>query len=167
MNRTMILLNGPSSAGKSTLSRHLQKKLREDNIESVIISIDDYMVTDPKKTIYEDDIFEIMPNMCCDVRSLLAKGQNVIVDHAITSERIYEMMMDAAKDGTIVTVKVTCDLEILRKREKERGDRCIGSAEASMEYLWPKEGYDLTIDNGRISVEENADTVIAYAKKQI
>ena len=37
----VILLNGPSSAGKSTLSKELQKRLREKNKESVIISIDE------------------------------------------------------------------------------------------------------------------------------
>ncbi len=59
----VILLNGPSSAGKSTLSRLLQSRLKEAGKESVIISIDDYMITDPKETIYEDDIFEIMPGI--------------------------------------------------------------------------------------------------------
>lgn len=47
LERTMILLNGPSSAGKSTISRELQKRLREMNADPLIISIDDYMRTDP------------------------------------------------------------------------------------------------------------------------
>ncbi|MBP5608019.1 MAG: AAA family ATPase [Lachnospiraceae bacterium] len=159
--RNIILLNGPSSAGKSTLSRELQKRFEEKGAASVIISIDDHMVTDPKETIYEDDIYEIMPGMCRDIRSMVNAGKIVIVDHAITSERIYDMFLDAAKCGVVLSVKVTCDPEILRRREKERGDRCPGSAEASLRYLWPKDGYDLCIDNGKVSVADNAEKILA------
>jgi chloramphenicol 3-O phosphotransferase len=57
-------------------------------------------------------------------------------------------------------VKVYCDLEILRQRERARGDRCPGSAEASLKYLWPKDGYDLCIDNGKVSAVENAEKIL-------
>ena len=59
-----------------------------------------------------------------------------------------------------MTVKVVCDIDVLRQREKERGDRCPGSAEASLKYLWPKEGYDLCIDNGKVSAAENAEIIL-------
>lgn len=155
-----ILLNGPSSAGKSTLSKELQRRLAGKGVEAEIISIDDYMITDPKETIYEDDIYDVMPAMCEGMIRALWAGRMVIVDHAITSERIYEAFMDAAKGYKVLKVKVTCDLEILRKREQERGDRCPGSAEASLQYLWPKEGYDICIDNGKCSVEDNAEMIM-------
>ena len=161
MIRNIILLNGPSSAGKSTISGELQKKIKEHGEEAVIISIDDYMITDPKETIYEDDIYEIMPGMCRDIRKMVNAGKIVIVDHAITSERIYDMFLETADCGVVLTVKVTCDLEILRKREKERGDRCPGSAEASLRYLWPKDGYDLCIDNGKVSAADNAEKIFS------
>lgn len=156
----VILLNGPSSAGKSTLSKELQKRLGESDLESVIISIDDYMVTDPKETIYEDDIYEIMPAMCRDLKEAVRAGKIVIMDHAITSERIFDAFLDAAKEAKVLTVKVICDVEILRQREKERGDRCPGSAEASLQYLWPKDGYDLCVDNGKVSAAENAKIIL-------
>ena len=54
------------------------------------------------------------------------------------------------------TVHVTCAPEILREREQARGDRCPGSAEASAAYLYPAEGYDLTVDTGKTPPEKNA-----------
>lgn len=167
----VILLNGPSSAGKSTISHKLQERLLSVGEESVIISIDDHMITDPKETIYEDDIFEIMPGMCHDIKENVINGKTVIVDHAITSERIYQMFLDEVNeamdvrvknglpDGKIITVKVVCDIVILRQREEARGDRCPGSAEASLKYLWPKDGYDLCIDNGTTPVSENVEKI--------
>ena len=59
-------------------------------------------------------------------------------------------------------VLVSCDIDILKKREKERGNRCIGSAEASLEYLYPKENYDLTVDTSLKTTEQIVDQIIKY-----
>ena len=47
----------------------------------------------------------------------------------------------------------------LLKREEERGDRCVGSAEASFTYLYPKEGYDVEVDTGNLSSSEAAQKI--------
>ena len=92
----LLLLNGPSSAGKSTIAGELQKKLRLYNADPVIISIDDYMKIGTDEEIWEDDVFEVMPDMCRDITPALRQGKWVIVDHVITSERIYDALLDAA-----------------------------------------------------------------------
>ena len=56
-------------------------------------------------------------------------------------------------------IHITCPVEVLRERERARGDRCSGSAEASAEYLYPRDGYDLTVDTGAKSPQENALSV--------
>ena len=65
MGKQVILLNGPSSSGKSTLSRVLQARIRQEREEHYgIISIDDFMKLATDETIYEDDVFEINEDMC-------------------------------------------------------------------------------------------------------
>ena len=96
MENHIILLNGSSSAGKSTLAKALQ---------------------------------------------VFNANQGVIIDHVITSERIFEQLKEAVSPNRLWTVRVTCPLEIIQKREQERKDRCPGSAEASYTYLYPKDGY--------------------------
>ena len=143
----IILLNGPSSSGKSTLSRALQKQLQESLfVNYSIVSIDDFMKLATNEKIYEDDVFEISGDMCDQVIKDLKKYDGVIIDHVITSERIYEQLLKALEQYTILTVLVTCPLDVLQEREKARGDRCIGSAEASYEYVYPRFGYDMTVD---------------------
>ena len=66
----------------------------------------------------------------------------------ITSERIFRQLKEMLSAYPLRMVRITCPPEVLRKREQARGDRCAGSAEASAEYLYPKDGYDLTIDTG-------------------
>ena len=156
----MILLNGPSSAGKSTIAEELRKKLLLRGTEPVIISIDDYMKVSTDEEIWEDDVFEIVPDMCRDIRAALERGEWVIVDHVITSARIYEAHLAAAAGFSTVTVLVTCSLETLRKREKERGNRFEGSAEASLRYLYPREGYDLRIDNDDADPAASAEKIL-------
>ena len=160
----LILLNGPSSAGKSTIARELAQKLRQFGTETVIISIDNYMKLEPGEEIWEDDVFEIMPDMCRDITPALQQGKTVIVDHVITSARIYEALLDAAAGFTVTPVLVTCSVEILRRREKERGDRFPGSAEVSLQYLYPKEGYDLQIDSGETGPEESAEKIMMIVR---
>ena len=41
--KQIILLNGPSSSGKSTLSKTLQKMFKEHGKQYEIVSIDDFM----------------------------------------------------------------------------------------------------------------------------
>ena len=64
MEKQIILLNGPSSSGKSTLSKNLQNLLKENfDLEYYIVSIDDFMKLATDETIYEDDVYEISSDM--------------------------------------------------------------------------------------------------------
>ena len=157
MGSQIILLNGPSSSGKSTLSKTLQALIwKKLSLQYEVVSIDDFMKTDPMETIYEDDVFEISGDLCDHVLERMKESSGVIIDHVITSERIYQQLKNVMEDYTLFEVHVDCSLEILKKREQERKDRCPGSAEASATYLFPKDGYDLTVDSGLQSSEENA-----------
>ena len=157
MKKEVILLNGPSSSGKSTLSKNLQKLIKEKlNEDYSVISIDDFMKLATDETIYEDDVFEISGDMCTSALKILKADSGVIIDHVITSERIFNQLTEMLGKYHIGFVHVSCPLEVLLKREFERQNRCIGSAESSYTYLYPKEGYDLTVDTSVLTSEECA-----------
>ena len=156
-----ILLNGPSSSGKSTLSKALQALIRDRRGESFAgISIDDYMKIPKDETIYEDDVYEISGELCQGALDALKTHAGVIIYHVITSERIFEGLMTSLRPYGIKTVRVTCPLDILKQREAARGDRCPGSAEDSDAYLYPREGYDLVVDTGIETAEKVAERVL-------
>lgn len=50
----------------------------------------------------------------------------------------------------------------MKQRERARGNRCIGSAEASQRYLFPKAGYDIRIDSGMLNPDEAAERIAVY-----
>ncbi len=156
----VILLNGPSSAGKSSIARVLRQKLRESGRDAVIISLDDYLQMSAKEPIWEDDVFAAMPRICGDISATLQAGKTTIVDHVITSPRIYHALLDAIAGFQMKTVLISCAIEVLRRREAERGDRCAGSAEASLQYLYPQTGYDLCLDSGETGPEALAERIL-------
>ncbi|MBR5114329.1 MAG: AAA family ATPase [Oscillospiraceae bacterium] len=160
MEQFIILLNGPSSSGKSTLSHILRKlilKKRGDLYE--IVSIDDYLNMSSHEAIYEDDVFEISPALLEAASRALRSCGGVIIDHVITSKRIFDQLTDAFHACNMKLIRVTCPREILKTREAARGNRCPGSAEASDAYLFPKDGYDLTVDTHAMSAEECAERI--------
>ncbi|MBP0969562.1 MAG: DUF3795 domain-containing protein [Oscillospiraceae bacterium] len=152
----VILLNGPSSSGKSSIAAVLTDELSRLGICPVTISVDDYMKISTDEEIWEDDVFETVPEMCRDIALALDEGKTVIIDHVITSKRIFDAVMDSAGGRTVKTVLIKCSAGTLRQREAERGDRFIGSAEASLKYLYPKDGYDLTVDTDMMTAGECA-----------
>ena len=62
----LLLMNGPSSAGKSTIAHELRRQLRLCGADPVVISIDAYLRISTDEEIWEDDVFEITPDMCRD-----------------------------------------------------------------------------------------------------
>ena len=157
MEKQIILLNGPSSSGKSTLSKALQGLIEEKRNEKfVIVSIDDFMKLSTEETIYEDDVFEISGDMCTSASEALKTSPGVIIDHVITSERIFRQLTAMLGQYHIHLVHVTCPLNVLLQREYARKNRCPGSAESSYTYLFPKDGYDLTVDTSIMTSEECA-----------
>ncbi len=158
LGKPVILFNGPSSSGKSTLTKALQSDLLKNNkLNYEIVSIDDFLKMTINDTLYEDDVYEISDKLCSKGLECLENADGLIIDHVITSERIFRQLQDRFSKYLIFLVHVSCPLDILKKRELERNNRCIGSAESSYEYLYPKEGYDLELDTHIMSTEECID----------
>lgn len=157
----VILLNGPSSSGKSTLARALQALIRrEGGGDYGIVSIDDYLPMEKDRPIYEEDVYAVSAALCERAAALAAERDGAILDHVITSGRIFAQTMERLGAGRVALVRVTCPPAVLRRREQARGDRCAGSAEASAHYLYPQEGYDVTVDTAACTAEECARKIL-------
>lgn len=62
--------------------------------------------------------FEISSDMCDKVIECLKTSDGVIIDHVITSKRIYEQLLSRTVDYGTPKVHVTCPLNELFRREK-------------------------------------------------
>lgn len=159
----VIILNGPSSSGKSTLARELRDLIRRKHGALYeIVSIDDFLKMSPHAPIYEEDVFGISPALIEAASRALRTGCGVIIDHVITSQRILAQLTDAFSAYDPKLIRVSCPRDVLQAREAARGDRCPGSAEASDAYLFPKDGYDLTVNTQAASAAECAERIVEF-----
>lgn len=105
MRRQAILLNGPSSSGKSTLARALRRLLQEQGREFGIVSIDDLLEMSSEEPIYEDDVYAITSELGAWVRAVLDACGGVILDQVMTSERMDDGMLQALDGCSTLTVR--------------------------------------------------------------
>ena len=163
MDKHVLLLNGPSSSGKSTLAKLLKELILAKRGERYdIVSIDGFLTMNAQDAVYEEDVYNISPDLCEAAATSLETAAGVIVDHVITSKRIFDQLAHASQGCRIWKILVSCPPEVLRKRETARGNRCPGSAQASAAYLFPKDGYDLTVDTHSMSVADCAEQIFAH-----
>lgn len=126
----VILLNGPSSAGKTTLSRALQSRLYEaQGLCCMTLSIDQLLRASTGG--YESVLaglaqtgLPLIETFHASVAAAAKAGAWVIVDHVIGEDPgwIEDLLMRL--DGVaILSVQVRCDAGELRHRESLRADR--------------------------------------------
>jgi chloramphenicol 3-O phosphotransferase len=159
----IILLNGASSAGKSTLARALQAELKEPFWH---FSIDHLWAAEilPGKRIesgefpwsaLRPDFFEGF-HRC--LPALADAGNNLIVDYIVESAASMQRLLALLGHLDVFFVGVHCPIAELERRELARGDRRIGEARADFEITHTFGIYDLEIQpmdspgNGAVEV---------------
>ena|GEM_PF-425431 len=171
----IIILNGVTSAGKTTLAKSLQASLTEP---FYLLSYDAFCEMSPRK--YQ----EINPRQTNQkiktgfhhvIQLFSDMGINVIVDHVVLEgkgertnhTKLYDLeecvWLLHAYD--VVFVHVTCPLEELRRREIKRGDRVHGTAEYQLSRINPKDTYDITVDTMNESIESCVERIITILER--
>jgi|SRR5579862_51040 len=180
----IIYLNGPSSSGKTTLAKALQESFPEPYLHLGIDKIIGFMpakmnnweggpaplgfsyesATDPTGhpiyQIHSGPFAKKITRSLKDIALLLASQQyNLIIDDVAFGAIQVEEWKQALKDYTVLYVGVLTPLAILEKREKERGDRFLGSARGQYFQVHENVAYDLEIDTHVHSLKENVEKI--------
>lgn len=156
----IIILNGVSSSGKTTLAKTLQERLNEPFFW---IGGDAFIDMMPEKFYNEDCVLlgKTVSILHHTIKVFSDRELNAIFDCVFEETAWMEECVELLREYPVLFVHVTCPLEELQRREKERGDRGIGLAEAQIPLLNPKDNtYDITVDTHNNSKEECADMII-------
>jgi len=182
----IIYLNGPSSSGKTTLTKALQEILPEPYLH---IGIDKMIGFMPNKInnweggtaplgfswkaaedptghpIYEIQVGPFAKKIIRslkDIALLLASQHyNLIIDDVALGAIQVEEWREILKSYQALYVGVIAPLEILEEREQARGDRFFGSARAQYFKVHENVSYDLEIHTHAQTLEENVRKVLA------
>lgn len=161
-NNHILLLNGPSSAGKTTLAKEIQKCAVDPYIH---LQWDSFLAMIPTESIHSkqrawQDLVSSMRNcMHAAVLNIYEQGLNVVWDNAMHPSR-WKSVAEEFADSRIFLVGVICDIKELERRELVRGDRSIGMARTQAEEMHINVDYDLHIDTTKTTAIENAEIVM-------
>ena len=161
----IILLNGASSSGKSSLAHAVQARIEEpfwhisiDHLrDSGVLPMARIRAGEFRWATMRDAFFEGFE------QSLLAYvrcGNNLIVEHIMESRAWLLRLAGLLVGQDAFFVGLHCDLEELERREIARGDRRVGDARRDFHQIHSYCLYDLELDSA-VPPEINAERLIA------
>ena len=152
----LIILNGPSSSGKTTLAKALQSTLTE---LAIYISLDHFILMFPDRiTCDHDRLVEELDNHILNFnRSLpiICSGfQCCIVDYVFERREWFVDLRDVLNNKRSVWIGLYCDASELTRREHLRGDRRIGLGVSQMNVVHHDIDYDLRLDTSAARLDQ-------------
>ena len=168
----IILLNGTSSAGKTTIAQALQEVMEAPYLHT---GIDQFLIehlpkrllvysdgVDPQAAdgwlaVFRDDAlaevrigplgYEYLAGMYRAIAAFAAAGLNVIVDDVIYDERVLGLAVEILPPEQVFFVGIRCLLEVAERREIERGNRARGGARTFHPLVHRHAVYDCEVDS--------------------
>ena len=186
MKTQIIYLNGPSSSGKSTLAKALQDVLEQPFLH---VGIDQIISMMPNKInnwvggsaplgfSWQESLdqngnriqnLQVGPfarkvsDTFPEIVLLLAKlGHFIIVDDVAIGQEQFKRWKAQLQDFSVLYVGIRVPLEILELREKQRGDRILGSSRAQFNQVHTDNQYDLELDTSVSDLAQCVDAILS------
>jgi chloramphenicol 3-O phosphotransferase len=167
----IILLNGPSSAGKSTLCRAIQAQIDEPFLQ---FSLDFFFFKSeilPREQLkngafswaeMRPRVFEGFFNC---LPALALAGNNLVIEYIIETQTQWDALRQKLEGFDVFLIGVHCPLAELERREQQRGDRRTGDARRDLETVHTFTKYDFEIDSSE-AFEDNTTRIIAAWKSR-
>ena len=165
----IIVLNGCSSSGKTTLARAIQSRATnvylnwsiDGILDTVPERLRDRMLTG--KPLQEVEYSDLVRAYYACLRQLANLGHPLISDNAVTSRAHAELLVEALGDHQALLVGVDCSAVTLADREAARGDRRAGLARSQQPAIHRWLHYDVFVDSESGTPDANAEIVLAAA----
>ena len=171
----IIVLNGASSSGKSTLARHCQDLLDQPFLHLSSDQLVDggaiprrrdetgpFAWSTHLRPLFFDGFHRCIPAMA-------SAGNNLLVDHIIEYPSWRAQLEDLLSGFDVFLVAVHCDSAELDRRERFRGDRRPGEGRAHLEdnQIHQLGSYDYEVDTSAGVDDTVAQAVVtAWAARQ-
>lgn len=176
----IVLLNGTSSSGKTSISMELknQKEMpfHHLSIDNFFGNYNDFIDNtypdiEPTREVNDQVVAEILFDPIGSVYYATIKlfsemGLNVIVDTVIDNDKRFNDFHALLYDHPTLFVGVLCSREELTRREQIRGNRAIGLAHSQFDKVYSFDEYDLEVNTEELSPTECADKILGFIKSE-
>jgi chloramphenicol 3-O phosphotransferase len=184
---TVIILNGPSSVGKTSIIKAFQAKQSApwlstgiDNFFVGVLPPKFYLEDQPEHRLVmhgvasedkEGKLFtldigpegqKVIKGMHRAIAVYAHAGNNVIVDYIQYDPAWIADLKEALHGVKTIWVGVTASLASIQQREKKRGTSPEGHARSHYHTVHQGITYDLMIDTDVVSPEQSADQIIKF-----
>ncbi len=188
---TVIILNGPSAAGKSSIIKAFQAQQKElwlaMGIDSLFVGVlpsKIYLEDKPEHhaimkgvasvdeqgklfTLYVGEQgYKIIQGMHRSIAAYARAGNNVIVDYIMYDHAWLKDMQQALQGIQVINVGITASLPVLEEREKKRATSPQGHARSLHTSVHEGWTYDLEINNDHLSPDQVAQIISNYYESQ-
>lgn len=161
---TIIVLNGTSSSGKTSIARALQDLFEAPYLDA---GLDRFLWMLPRRYLDRplwDEVLglaseagptghRLVAGMHQALVSLARTGNNVVADHVLVEPLWLRECAGLLAGLPAYLVGVRCPLEVLEQRERARRDRTLGQAAAQFPLVHAHGIYDLEVDTSVSSVK--------------
>ncbi|MCP2263388.1 chloramphenicol phosphotransferase CPT [Promicromonospora thailandica] len=177
MNAQVIVLNGGSSSGKSTIARALQELLPEAWLS---LSVDTLVDAMPARLtaggdgigFADDGVVDVGPDFMAlqdawitGLVAMARAGAHLVVDDVFLGGGASQhRWLAALGDVPTVWVGVRCDPAVAARREAARGDRVAGMAAQQADVVHRGVAYDLEVDTSRAEAADCARAIAAHLR---
>ncbi|PBC82849.1 chloramphenicol 3-O phosphotransferase [Streptomyces sp. 2224.1] len=175
MTTDVIVLNGGSSAGTSTLARALQETLPRPwltfGIDTFIAALPPALMTSPDGLVLAPDgtvtvgpaFRALQTGWLHGIAEMARAGTGIILDEVFLDGGAGQDRWHRALDGLkVLWVGVHCDPGTATARERARGDRVVGMAAAQAALVHRGVRYDLEVDTTSVTPTACARRIAAH-----
>jgi len=170
---TILILNGTSSAGKTSLVRALQRRLETPYLDA---GLDKFLFMLPGRYLDRplwDEVLglavqagpsglQLVAGMHQSIAALARSGNNVLADHVLVEPAWAEACAQLFADLPAYLIAVRCPLEVVEARERARENRTLGQARAQFEVVHRYAHYDFEVDTSVASPEACAEQIAGW-----
>ena len=157
----IVFLSGLTSTGKTSICKELEKRKKYSDF---VVGFDLFEETIPEWSYTEERYAKAIIAMYHAARCLADQGQDVIIDGFIMNfhgiDHHYALLKGIFKGYPLKIIDVHCDMDTLRRRNIERGDRRENQSETQRLRVDKDVIYDHHIDSGVYSIGECADLLV-------
>ena len=171
----VVILNGASSAGKTSIVRELQRTLPRtwlaDGIDRLLEMLPPALRDDDAGLKFQSDgMFTVGPELrraeaawMTGVAAMARAGASIFVDDVfLGGTASQQRWRDALEDVPHRFIAVHCAPDVLVARERARGDRIIGTGAGQAAVVHAGVEYDFAVDTTSTSTEACAAAIAAY-----
>jgi chloramphenicol 3-O-phosphotransferase len=164
---TVVVLTGPSSAGKTSIAEQVRRRTTRP---AIFLDGDDLDLPEDSAAVAHlrqlplHDVAPMEAQFHVGYFEALAAfanaGLHAIGEVLLKDAATYERLRAATAEVPSLTVVVRCDLDTRRRREQQRGDRQHGTVDWTTDLEWTPPDPDLTLDTQTLTPEQAADEIV-------